>query len=318
MFIGPPVVSAADKVAAAYAAISPDQLTLMTAAKARLFEKYDLDVKVIYIGGSTAVVQAMVAGDVQIAHIGGSGIVNARAGGIDLVYIAGLVNTMTAQIISRPEIKNVSDLKGKTLGVTRRGSNSDFWSRLALSQSGLVPEKDAKFLYTGGLPATFSMLQQGLVAAGTSSLAHPLSNALIKQGFNVLIDLSKLGAESPTAGIATTRRYLQANRPLLVKYMKACLEAIKLNFSDKAFAKKVIAEVIGAKDENLIEESYNVFVLSSTNKIPYPVAKGWPELIDFTARQNPRVKEIKLEEVLDDSIIRELDESGFIKSIGLK
>jgi len=53
-------------------------------------------------------------------------------------------------------------------------------------------------------------------------------------------------------------------------------------------------------------------------KGPYPVNRGQNTLIDFTARDNPKVKNIKVEEIRDDSIVKELDESGFVKSLGLK
>jgi hypothetical protein len=52
--------------------------------------------------------------------------------------------------------------------------------------------------------------------------------------------------------------------------------------------------------------------------IPYPVAKSWKTLIDFTAGDNLKVGDIKVDEGLDNSIIQELDESGFIKGLGLK
>ena len=41
-------------------------------------------------------------------------------------------------------------------------------------------------------------------------------------------------------------------------------------------------------------------------------------LATFTARDNPKVKEVKTEEILDDSVMKELDDSGFVKSLGLK
>ena len=61
-----------------------------------------------------------------------------------------------------------------------------------------------------------------------------------------------------------------------------------------------------------------MYILRIRSQVSYPVAKGWKTLIDFTARDNPKVRDVKVEEVLDNSVIRELDESGFIKSLGLK
>jgi len=46
--------------------------------------------------------------------------------------------------------------------------------------------------------------------------------------------------------------------------------------------------------------------------------EGWTTPIDFTARDNPKVTDVKEAEIHDDSIMRELDESGIVKSLGLK
>ncbi len=64
--------AAAEKLVAGYSSISPAEWTLVSAAKANLFEKYGLDVSIVYLGGSTRIVQVMIAGDIQIGHIGGS------------------------------------------------------------------------------------------------------------------------------------------------------------------------------------------------------------------------------------------------------
>jgi NitT/TauT family transport system substrate-binding protein len=309
---------AADKLNTAYAAVSADQITLFTAEKAGLFKKHDLDVTVVFIRGSTAIVQAMVSGDVQVGHIGGAGLISGRAAGVDLVYLAGLVNKISALVLSTPDIKNPSQLKGKTFGVTRAGTNSDFWARLALTQARLVPEKDVKFTYTGGLEPTYAALENGLIAAGTVSRGHPLTGVLLKKGFNVLIDLHKLETNSPQAGVATTRRYLKENRAVVTRYMKALLEAIKLNHTDKAFAKRVIGDLLRTKDDALLEDNYELYVTGNPVKVPYPTPDGWAELIEFNTKHDPRVKNVTVADSLDDSVMRELQQTGFIKSLGLK
>src|SRR5258708_7194482 len=115
-----------------YSSISPAEWTLVTASKANLFEKYGLDVPLVYLGGSTRIVQVMIAGDIQIGQIGGSAALFGKAAGVDMAYIATTINSMAAQVVSRPEIKQIADLKGNALGVTRRGSNTDYWARFRL------------------------------------------------------------------------------------------------------------------------------------------------------------------------------------------
>ena len=309
---------AAEKLVAGYSSISPSELTLITASKTGLFEKYGLDVSTVYLGGSTRIVQAMISGDVQIGQIGGSAVLFGKAAGIDTVFIATIINSMAAQIMSRPEIKQTSDLKGKAVGVTRRGANTDYWARFGLSHHGLVPDKDVKIIYTGGLRETYTALQAGQIAAAAMGLGNSFAQLLSRQGYNTVIDVSKLGGDFPFNGVATTRRFMQTKRPIVVSFMKAYLEAIKLNLENKALSKKLLASHGGINDDEILEIAYDIYVNKIRAKIPYPVNRGWKTLIDFTARDNPKVKEVKAEEILDDSIVKELDESGFVKSLGLK
>ena len=309
---------AAEKLVAGYSSMSPSELTLITASKTGLFEKYGLDVSTVYLGGSTRIVQAMISGDVQIGQIGGSAVLFGKAAGIDTVFIATIINSMAAQIMSRPEIKQTSDLKGKAVGVTRRGANTDYWARFGLSHHGLVPDKDVKIIYTGGLRETYTALQAGQIAAAAMGLGNSFAQLLSRQGYNTVIDVSKLGGDFPFNGVATTRRFMQTKRPIVVSFMKAYLEAIKLNLENKVLSKKLLASHGGINDDEILEIAYDIYVNKIRAKIPYPVNRGWKTLIDFTARDNPKVKEVKAEEILDDSIVKELDESGFVKSLGLK
>lgn len=310
--------SAAEKLVAGYSSISPSELTMITAAKTGLFEKYGLDVSTVYLGGSTRIVQAMISGDVQIGQIGGSAVLFGKAAGVDAVFIATIINSMAAQIMARPEIKQANDLKGKAVGVTRRGANTDYWARFGLTHHGLVPDKDVKIIYTGGLRETYTALQAGQISAAAMGLGNSFAQLLSRQNYNTLIDVSKLGGDFPFNGVATTRRFMQSKRPVVVSFMKAYLEAIKVNLENKPLSKKLLASHGGVNDEEILEVAYDIYVNKIRAKVPYPVNRGWKTLIDFTARDNPKVKDVKAQEILDDSIVKELDESGFVKNLGLK
>lgn len=307
-----------EKLIAGYSSISPSELTLITASKTGLFEKYGLDVSTVYLGGSTRIVQAMISGDVQIGQIGGSAVLFGKAAGVDAVFIATIINSMAAQIMSRPEVKQPNDLKGKAVGVTRRGANTDYWARFGLSHHGLVPDKDVKIIYTGGLRETYTALQAGQIAAAAMGLGNSFAQLLTRQGYNTLIDISKLGGDFPFNGVATTRRFMQTKRPVVVSFMKAYLEAIKVNLENKPLSKKLLASHGGVNDDEILEIAYDIYVNKIRAKVPYPVNRGWKTLIEFTARDNPKVKDVKPEEILDDSIVKELDDSGFVKNLVLK
>jgi ABC-type nitrate/sulfonate/bicarbonate transport system substrate-binding protein len=260
----------------------------------------------------------MIAGDIQIGQIGGSAALFGKAAGVDIAYIATTINSMAAQIMARPEIKRVADLKGQAVGVTRRGANTDYWARFGLSHHGLVPDKDVKIIYTGGLRETYSALQQRQIAAAAMGLGNSFAKMLQREGFNAVIDISKLGEDFPFNGIATTRRYLQSKRPVVMNFMRAYLEAIKLNLDNKSLSKEILAGYTGINDDELLEIAYDIYILKIRSKVPYPVNKGWKTLIDFTARDNPKVRDVKAEDLLDDSIMKELEKSGFIRTLGLR
>ena len=169
-----------------------------------------------------------------------------------------------------------------------------------------MPDKDVKIVYTGGLRETYTALQQKQISAAAMGLGNSFGKMLEREGYNSLIDISKLGEDFPFNGIATTRRYLQTNRPTVVNFMKAYLEAIKLNLENRALSKKFLAEYTGVTDNELLDIAYDVYILKIRSKVPYPVNKGWKTLVEFTARDNPKVGSVKAEEILDDSILKEL------------
>jgi hypothetical protein len=91
-----------------------------------------------------------------------------------------------------------------------------------------------------------------------------------------------------------------------------------LNLDNKSLSKEILAGYTGINDDELLEIAYDIYILKIRSKVPYPVNKGWKTLIDFTARDNPKVRDVKAEDLLDDSIMKELEKSGFIRTLGLR
>ena len=199
---------------------------------------------------------------------------------------------------------------------TRRGSNTDYWARFGISHHGLTPDKDVKILFTGGLRETYTAMQGGQVVAAAMGLGNSFAQLLSRQGYNTLVDVSKLGGDFPFNGIAVTRRFMQNRRPLVVNFMKAYLEAIKVGLDNKPLTKKLLADHGGVRDDAILEAAYEIYINKIRSNVPYPVNRGWNTLIEFTARDNPKVREVNPEALLYDGIIKELDDSGFIRELG--
>jgi NitT/TauT family transport system substrate-binding protein len=115
----------AERVRIAYSAVSGVQLPLWIAQDKGLFKRQGLDTDLLYIGGGSVVVQAMLGGEVQFTRASAPGIVQASLRGADLVMIANTVNTLVYSVMTRPEVRTPEDLRGKVLGVTRLGGSTD-------------------------------------------------------------------------------------------------------------------------------------------------------------------------------------------------
>ena len=118
------------------------QSGLMYIAKDRgIFSKYGLVTEVIYIPGGTTNVQVLVSGNLDLSQLSGAPGVAANLEGADIVYILGLLDKLNYQLVTRPEIKSVEQVKGKKLGVSRFGSSADFGLRALLKRVGVDPAR---------------------------------------------------------------------------------------------------------------------------------------------------------------------------------
>jgi len=178
-------------------AVSLLQSPLFVAIDAGVFKKYGMDLRYIVTGART--IQALVGGSVQFAQGVSSRTVPAAVlGGADAVLIANFSDKLLFTMHSAPEINSLQDLKGKVVGVSGLGGSTDFATRLALREAGLIPDKDVAIRGVGGVPETVAALKARVVQAGT--LSPPSSFVAQKAGFKLLFDMASLGVDYVSSG----------------------------------------------------------------------------------------------------------------------
>ena len=126
-------------------------------------------VELIYIPTALQVTRVVLTGDSQIAFSGGAPVVSAVLSGADLVFVGGFANVPAFYMMALPEIKSVADLKGKTVGVTRFGSSTDFALRYLMQKHGFNSDKDVTILQLGGMPELAAALSKRLIVAAPLS-----------------------------------------------------------------------------------------------------------------------------------------------------
>lgn len=302
-----------DKLRVGGGSASGTQLSMWLAKEGNYYEKHGLQVEAISIPGSSLAIQAMLAGELPIIQLGGAASLQANLGGADTVIIATIVRKFLFWIYGRPEITRIEDLKGKVFGTTRFGTLSDLASRFALRLHGIDPERDITMIQTGGPAETVSAMMTGKVHA--AALTPPATLQAKKTKLKELLDMSKLDAEYHINGVVTTRRFLKSSEDTVRRFMRAYIEGAARAQKDKAFALKAMAKIFRTDDRELLEETYDMIIKTNFAIPPYPSIPGIASLIQGLEKSNPKAKGVRPEEFADTRIVRELEQSGFIKSV---
>jgi ABC-type nitrate/sulfonate/bicarbonate transport system substrate-binding protein len=286
-----------------YEAIAATNATLWLAEDAKLFEKYGLDAKVVHARGAVPV-QAVVSGSAEFGAFSGSSAIAAVLAGSDLVFVAAKGNfaVMSFWVRRDSPIKTLANLKGKIIGVTRAGSATHTIARIALKSAGLA-EREVKFLHHGGLPESFASLDQGIVDASLGSPPRP--------GFRELIDLSSLRIPFLQGAIELQRGFLQSRRETVINLLKSYLETIKLAKEKPELAMASISRRMRVPLE-LVRPAYQPHE-NVLEEIPYVRRDSVQVILDQYPKE--QVKNLTYEKLVDNTLLQQLEESGFIRNL---
>jgi ABC-type nitrate/sulfonate/bicarbonate transport system substrate-binding protein len=307
-----PSARAKDRLAMGYTSASGVFAGLWIAHESRLFDKYNIDSHLVLIASGSLMVQAMLGGDLPISAAAGSAAVDASLAGADMTMFGTLVRVPAFYIMALPEIKSIDDLKGKSVGVTRFGSSTDFTMRYVLRKQGLEPGKDVTLIQTGDLFAAAAMLRtRAIVAAPFSS---PTNLRAEEAGARVLMNMGKAGVYFPHDAFMARRSFLNGNEDLVRRFLKAYSEAVYKLTADPEGSKRAIKKYVRAEDARTLDAVYQ-YAVDYIDRIPYNTREGIQEVLNLTAARNPKAKDAKPEAFYDDRFVKELDTSGFYKQL---
>jgi NitT/TauT family transport system substrate-binding protein len=280
--------------------------------EAGLFRKHGLEVNLIFIPGGPTAAAAMLAGEVQAAAMAGPAIITSNLAGSDLVMIAGMVNTFAFQIITVKGITAPAQLKGKRIGVNRYGAAPDIAARYALARFGIDP-KDVTILQLGEQSTRLAAMKAGQLEAAV--VLPPITTMAQKEGMNVLLDMSDLGAEFQITGLASSRSFVNKKRPSALRLMRAFVEGIHYYKTHRKESMDIIARFMRTNDMEAVGATYDYFATKIVPKKPYPTLKGVKALLYLAAKERPEAAKLSPERFVDVSLLKELDDSGFIDGL---
>ena len=301
-----------EKVRVGYGAVSIQSGLVWIAKQKGFFTKYGLAPEIIYIPGGSTNIQALLSGNLDLTQLSGAPGAAANLEGADIVYIAGFLDKLNYQLVTRPEIKSAEQLKGKKLGISRFSSSADFGLRAILKRLGIDPAKDVTILQIGDEPARSAALKTGNID-GTVMNA-PFGIEAAKLNLNVLADALKMGIPFFNTGLLGSRRFMDQQEGKVLNFLRAYLEAIKVLKTDREFSLKALAQFTRVKDLKAVEEGYDYFK-DQIQEVPHPSLEAMQAVIAQIAETNPKAKRADAQTYINDRYLKQLENEGFVKKL---
>src|SRR5262249_61417597 len=103
------------------------------------FAKRGMRLELVFIAGGSISTQALVETSLDILLTGGPPFLNAYVRGAKIKIIGGVTNILPYVFVSTPSITSGEQLRGKRIGISRFGSNTDFVVKLSLGGVDVSP-----------------------------------------------------------------------------------------------------------------------------------------------------------------------------------
>jgi ABC-type nitrate/sulfonate/bicarbonate transport system substrate-binding protein len=280
--------------------VSISHLPVWVATDAGLFAKKGLNVEPVQIRGGALITMGLMSGQLQFSGAGAESVVAARIEGGDVVLLACPSDLEPIYLITRPEIKSASELKGKSSAVTRLGSSTHFYLRAALRNVGLDSEKDLTILQLGAGPEMAMALESGRIAVAALNIRYALP--FLKRNWPVLVDLTKTDLVYPSSCVTSSRTFVKSEPRVVEDFLSAYVAAIQLIKKNQSFAERSLAKWTREKDSYVLTKSVesHARIFKAT---PYVPDKGIENVMkDLANRRNVSKEFIGRPELFRDNV----------------
>jgi len=227
----------------------------------KFFEESGLTVQYIVMRSDLAV-KGLITGDVDYMQ-SSSSVLRAAVAGAPLVTILGVYNRTFFDLVARPEVKSLGDLRGKAVGISRYGASTEYAVRFALKANNIDPDKDVKLLAvgSGSDAARISALEGEIISAAV--LQVPSNLMAHKLGMRTILPLGDY-LETLFAGLGTSSKKIQQNRDEARQVIRAVLKSIDFMTYNPIETKAIIRKNLLGIEPSAVDYIYNLVVPNAT------------------------------------------------------
>jgi NitT/TauT family transport system substrate-binding protein len=287
-------------VIVSYSSRSYAFLPAQVAVAKGFFKDENLDPLLIQMR-SQVTVPALMSGEVNYTLSFGN-IIGSAMQGMPFKILAVLTDKPLHNIVARPEIKSITDLRGKRIGTQRIGG-SDHLAAAAILQAKGMDLKDVQFLTLGGdEPVRVEMLKKGLVDAICTVPPGPVR--LAREGYNVLGGPKDLKIGSPISAVAVTDVRLKNNRDETKRVLRAVLRGLRTMHERREDTIAIMGKWLN-QTQDVARDSYDS-ILPSFSPDGSTVDKTYEFAIESRKATVRTDKPIPLSQVRDLTLLREV------------
>jgi ABC-type nitrate/sulfonate/bicarbonate transport system substrate-binding protein len=303
---------AQEKIVVAYSGVSGFQGPLWTFNDLKLANKYGLDPETVMIVGGQRSIQGLLSGHIHFNLSSATAPMGARRHGADLVIVAAGLNKFPFSFVTQTEIREPAQLAGKKIGISNFGGSNDLAVNMALKEWGLS-RQSVTLLRTGDAASRFLALSNKAIDA--TLLSPPSTTDAKSMGFNILAHMGDMRSAFPQTVVSVNRAFLQKRRDVVKQFLKGYSEAIYTLMQSREIGIRVYKKNLRQQDVKVLEDTYD----DIAGKFSFPPRvnrEGIRSAWDFVALEFPGTKsDLNPEQMIDESVIDELEKEGFFKSL---
>jgi ABC-type nitrate/sulfonate/bicarbonate transport system substrate-binding protein len=313
------LLGASGEVVITHASMSTSAIPLWVAQRQDFFGKYGVKSKVVWVRGNPAQIATLASGETQIAYGGATTALAAAVGGKELQMVASLSSRENLDLVARPGINSPKDLRGKRFGIQSIGGGVWKTATVWLEHFGMDEKRDnIQMIVIGDVTILSQALETGRIDA--TVVPGFLSRRLAEKGFVVLGRCEETRLPSVGMTVLVEKPYLQHHTDTLQDALKAIIEGMVFISSPKH--KPAVLETITRQfkltDPAAADGAYqDVFTLVRLEEYrkPYVSMDGLKTMQRLMKSQNPRIGDIKVENLVDSSVLKKIDDSGFFERL---
>jgi ABC-type nitrate/sulfonate/bicarbonate transport system substrate-binding protein len=290
-------------------AVGLGAIVLSIADRQGFFAKHGADVQLVPVTGTQI---PDLTDATPMGYIGAPAALMRAAAGTDLKILASFDSArLTSSLIVSPGIHAADDLKGKRLGARVPGAAMWLHTVLALEKLKLDPVRDnIEVKEVGDPPQIMAALEQGHLDGAVLSEAQ--CKQLQAKGFRRLLDLAPLDVYgAPDALVAQSDFLHESDQPRAI--LAAMIEAAAFVTSGryKESALVAVKSTLGIDDESAAQRGLHELAKTIERK-PYPSLDRLRNMQQMMAKAKAGILALRIETVVDDQLVRELDAAGYI------